>query len=315
MNNIVLAIHGGIAADKKDSNPELVKEVKAGLTQALEAGYAKLRAGGSALDAIEVAIRTMEDNPQFNAGRGAVFTREGTNELDASIMNGADRTAGAVAGVKIFKNPISLARAVMEKSPHVLMTGEGAEIMGRELGLETVDPSYFRTERRWKELQERQKLEEMKAKAGAKGKSAFIAPHVEWGTVGAVARDSKGNLAAGTSTGGMTYKRKGRVGDSPIIGAGTYADNGGAAVSATGHGEFFIRFSVAHEIVSLVKHKKLAVSKAADTVIQGTLKPINAEGGVIVLDPKGNAAFSFNSEGMHRGSITADGKISVAVYE
>ena len=256
----------------------------------------------------------MEDSPLFNAGKGAVFTSEGRNELDASIMEGKELRAGAVAGVTIIRNPITAARTVMEKSKHVLLTGRGAELFATQQNLDIVDPCYFWTLRRWNELKEAQQKEK-EAKRRKEGSAAPMRPRY-FGTVGAVALDRSGNLAAGTSTGGMTNKRPGRLGDSPIIGAGTYADNDACGVSCTGHGEYFIRYAVAHDIAALVKYKGLTVQQAADELVQKKLKKAGGEGAVIVLDTKGNVAVSYNSERMFRGYITEDGKMSViAFYE
>lgn len=314
---VVLGIHGGTGVERHEMTPELDKEIRAGLTAALQAGHAVLKKpGATSLDAIEAAIRTMEDNPSFNAGKGAVFTHDGRNELDASIMEGRERKAGAVAGVTVVKNPISAARAVMEKSKHVMMVSKGAEVFAADVGLEIVDPTYFRTEKRWKQLQDLLREEREAKDKGKKGASLQIAPKpYEWSTVGAVAVDAAGNLAAGTSTGGMSNKRYGRVGDSPIIGAGTFADNATCAVSCTGHGEFFIRWSVAHEIASLVRYKGLTVQQAADDVILKQLKQVDGEGAAIALDVKGNFAMSYNSAGMYRGYITADGESTVLIFE
>jgi beta-aspartyl-peptidase (threonine type) len=312
---VVLAIHGGTGDAKKEMTPELEKVLRADMDRALKAGYESLQKGGSGLDAVEAAIRVLEDSPNFNAGKGAVFTHEGRNELDASIMEGKTLRAGAVAGVTVVKNPITAARAVMEKSKHVLLMGRGAEVFATKAGLEIVDPAYFWTERRWKDIQKVWKREAQQRDNKDPQAEVEAAPPHSWGTVGAVALDHDNNLAAGTSTGGMTNKMFGRVGDSPIIGAGTYADNGACAVSCTGHGEYFIRFAVAHDIASLVKYKGLNVAQAADEVVQKKLKPAEGEGGVIVLDAKGNYAASFNSEGLYRGYVTRDGKTHVALYE
>jgi beta-aspartyl-peptidase (threonine type) len=312
----VLGIHGGTGVPRNELTPAVEKAIRAGLADALRAGHAVLqKPGATSLDAVETAIRVLEDNPHFNAGRGSVFTHEGRNELDASIMEGRARKAGAVAGVTVVKNPISAARAVMEKTRHVLLVGKGAEVFAAETGLEIVTPDYFRTEQRWQQLQN-QLREERDAKARKEGAAApgTIAPR-EWSTVGAVAVDAAGNLAAGTSTGGMSNKRFGRVGDSPIIGAGTFADNATCAVSCTGHGEFFIRWSVAHEIASLVRYRGLTVRQAADEVILRQLKQVGGEGAAIVLDTHGNFSASYNSEGLNRGFITADGKITVRMYD
>jgi L-asparaginase / beta-aspartyl-peptidase len=300
----VLVIHGGAGTITRASmTPEREAEYRAALDQALKIGYAILDKGGSSLDAVEATVRFMEDSPLFNAGKGAVFTHEGRNELDASIMDGRTRLAGAVAAVTIIKNPISAARAVMEKSEHVMLVGRGAELFATEQGLEVVDPSYFWTERRWKDLQK----ELLKEKQTAN-------PDNKHGTVGAVALDRNGNLAAATSTGGRTNKKFGRVGDTPVIGAGTFADNATCAVSGTGHGEFFIRWAVAHEIAALMRYKGLSVAAAADEVINKQLKNVKGEGGVIALDAKGNFAMPFNSDGMYRGWMKG-GKSTVMIYK
>lgn len=306
----VMVIHGGAGTiTRKSMTPEREKDYRAGLETALRAGHAVLAKGGTSLDAVEAAIRTMEDNPNFNAGKGAVFTHDGKNELDASIMEGKTKRAGSVAGVTIIKNPISAARAVMEKSKHVMLIGRGAELFATSVGLEIVDPSYFWTERRWKGLQE-ELLKESKPQA-----SLVTKDENRFGTVGAVAVDKDGNLAAGTSTGGTTNKRFGRVGDAPIIGAGNYAENESVAVSATGAGEFFIRWTVAYDIAALVKYRGMSVRDAAEEVINKKLKAVpGAEGGVIVLDAKGNFAMPFNTEGMYRGWIGADGVPHVEIY-
>jgi beta-aspartyl-peptidase (threonine type) len=297
----VLAIHGGAGTITRGSmTPEVEKQYRDGLEEALRIGHAVLARGASSIDAVEAAIRVMEDNPLFNAGKGAVFTHDGKNELDASIMEGKTRRAGSVAGVSIIRNPIAAARAVMEKSPHVMMIGRGAELFATKMGLEIVDPSYFWTERRWKALQRELQKEQQSKPIG---------------TVGCVAVDKDGNLAAGTSTGGMTNKQYGRVGDAPIIGAGTYADNESCAVSATGHGEFFIRWTVAHDIAALVQYRGMSVRQAGDEVINRKLKAVGGEGGVIILDAKGNFAMPFNSEGMYRGWIGADGVPHTAIYK
>ncbi len=300
---IVLVVHGGAGTITRASmTPEMEQQYRSALEQALRTGLGVLTRGGTSVDAVEATLRVLEDNPLFNAGKGAVFTHDGKNELDAAIMDGKDKRAGAVAGVTIIRNPISAARAVMEKSPHVMMVGRGAELFATKMGLEIVDPSYFWTEKRWKELQ-RELIKDQPA-AGEK----------KHGTVGAVALDQNGNLAAGTSTGGLTDKQYGRVGDSPIIGAGTYADNESCAVSATGVGEYFIRWTVAYDIAALMKYRGMSVSDAANEVIHKKLPP-EGEGGVIVLDRKGNFAMTFNSEGMYRGWIGADGVPHVLIYK
>ncbi len=308
--DVVLAIHGGLGSPRKEVSPELEKEIRAKLAEALQVGRNALnKPGAASLDAVEQAIRVLEDSPLFNAGKGAVFTHEGRNELDASIMEGKTKRAGAVAGVTIVKNPITAARAVMERSKHVMLIGRGAEVFATQAGLEIVDPVYFWTLPRWQQIEREWKKSPREKTSARRTKGEH-----DWGTVGAVAVDAGGNLAAGTSTGGMSNKQFGRVGDSPIIGAGTYADNSGCAVSCTGHGEYFIRFCVAHEINSLVKYQKLPVEQAADRVVNQTLKDAGGEGGVITLDAAGNYSAAFNSEGLYRGYITRDGKSQVALY-
>jgi len=301
----VLVIHGGAGVVRKEMTPEKEKAVRAGLEKALQAGYSALKSGASSLDAVTRAIVVLEDDPNFNAGKGAVFNHDGRNELDASIMDGATLRAGAVANVHRIKNPIELARAVMEKSEHVMLIEEGAEKFAQSIGMHLVDPKYFYTEERWKALQ--QALEEEKAKTAEPGKT----PH--HGTVGAVALDSKGNLAAGTSTGGMTNKRFGRVGDSPIIGAGTYAD-ARCAVSATGWGEYYIRATAARDICARVEFRGDELKKAADEVVLGVIPKLGGDGGVIALDKDGNIAMPFNTDGMFRGWVDRDGKTHVAIY-
>jgi beta-aspartyl-peptidase (threonine type) len=318
----MFVIHGGAGAiERSKMTPELERQYREKLTEALQAGYRVLSGGGSGLDAVEAAIRIMEDSPLFNAGKGAVFTSAGTNELDSSIMDGRTLAAGAVAGLKHIKNPISLARMVMERSPHVMMVGEGAEAFAKQQGVELVPASYFYTERRWQELQRAKEQEKRKQgappKKNAHGNSDGAPALGEdglRGTVGAVALDTQGNLAAGTSTGGITNKRFGRVGDSPIIGAGTYADNNTCAVSATGDGEYFIRAAVAHDISALVGYKGMSVQAAADAVLD-KVKRIGGTGGVIVLDREGNFAAPFNTAGMYRGHVGPDGKAVVEIYK
>lgn len=316
-DDVVLGIHGGIGQPRGELSNEEEQQIRSALEEALLAGRKALeRESATSLDAVETAIRLLEDSPLFNAGKGAVFTWEGRNELDASIMEGRQKRAGAVAGVTVVKNPIAAARAVMEKSKHVMLIGRGAEVFATDAGLEIVDPSYFWTKPRWEQLEEQRKA---KASRGASQSSsrpeAFKDPRKhEWGTVGAVALDRHGNLAAGTSTGGMSGKRFGRVGDSPILGAGTYADNAGCAVSCTGHGEYFIRFSVAHEINALMKYQILPVEAAADQVIHRTLKSAGGSGGTIVLDAQGHFSAAFNTEGLYRGWITRDSKPHVRLW-
>jgi beta-aspartyl-peptidase (threonine type) len=294
-----LAIHGGAGTMPKNI-PEAEKEAYLkSLRAALDVGRKVLAGGGTSLDAVEKVVRTLEDDPLFNAGKGAVFTHDGKNELDAAIMDGRDLSCGSVAGLHTIKNPISLARLVMEKSPHVFMVGEGAERFADEMKVERVDPKYFFTQRRWDQLQE----ELRKEKGEAKPK----------GTVGAVALDVHGNLAAATSTGGMTNKRYGRLGDVPVIGAGTYANNLTCAVSATGWGEQFIKHTVAHDISALMEYRGLTLQQAADEVIHRKLQ--KDDGGVIGVARDGSIALVFNSEGMYRGAADSNGRFDVAIWE
>ncbi|WP_300973186.1 isoaspartyl peptidase/L-asparaginase family protein [Sphingomonas sp. LHG3406-1] len=299
-----LVIHGGAGVIERAQlakTPGKEQEIRAGLDRALAAGSAVLERGGTALDAVEAAVRVLEDDPNFNAGRGAVFTADGKNELDASIMDGRTKAAGAVAGVTRTRNPISLARKVMENSSHVMLSGAGADSFSREQGLDQVDPSWFGTDYR------RKQLEEFKsAKVGA------LDIEYRYGTVGAVALDRAGHVAAATSTGGMTGKRWNRVGDAPIIGAGTYADDRACAVSATGSGEMFIRVGVAHEICARMRFLKEDAGTAADAVMK-EVAAIDGSGGVIVVTPKGEMAYSFNSAGMYRGKADSNGR-SVAIF-
>jgi beta-aspartyl-peptidase (threonine type) len=316
-------IHGGAGVIRKGSlTPEREKEYRAKLEEAVLAGYKTLQSGKSGLDAVETAIRMLEDSPLFNAGKGAVFTAEGKNELDASIMEGKSLMAGAVAGLRHVKNPITLARAVMERSPHVMMVGDGAEKFAKEMNIELVEEKYFWTQERWDGLQRVIQQEKEKQKAAQEGKKVSqnapdlrLEPENKFGTVGAVALDSNGNLSAGTSTGGMTYKKFGRVGDAPIIGAGTYANNDSCAVSATGWGEFFIRIGVARDIAALMEYQAMPIQKAADRVIKEKLQKLGGDGGIIAIDKFGNMAISFNSEGMYRAYIAADGKAVVEIYK
>lgn len=321
--NFTLVIHGGAGTLlKKDMTAQKEKEYKAVLNEALNKGYTVLKNKGTSLDAVVAAIKVMEDSPLFNAGKGAVFTHEETNELDASIMDGKTLKAGAVAGVKTVKNPITAAKIVMDKSPHVMMTGKGADDYAKSQGAEIVDPSYFHTEHRFKALKQIQESEKVELDHNSKNKKSNLDNNKnsysydkKFGTVGAVALDIYGNLAAGTSTGGMTNKRFGRVGDSPIIGAGTYANNNTCAVSATGHGEYFIRSVVSYDISALMEYKGLSVDNAAKEVVMKKLVKLGGEGGVIALDKKGNVSMTFNSEGMYRGYIKPDGKAKVFIYK
>jgi beta-aspartyl-peptidase (threonine type) len=308
---VAIAIHGGAGTIQRgDLTPELEAQYRSALEEALSAGHLVLRQGGSSLDAVVAAVRVMEDSPLFNAGKGAVFTSEGTNELDAAIMNGKTLMAGAVAGVKRVRSPITLARAVMENSPHVMMAGAGADAFAAEQGLELVDPSYFFTQRRWDALQ-RAKAEETGPEVTAHSPDP---DDRKFGTVGAVALDGEGNLAAATSTGGMPNKTFGRIGDAPIIGAGTYANNQSCAVSATGHGEYFIRAAVAHDICARVAYRGIPLQQAADEVVMKELVEMGGEGGIIALDRQGNIAMPFNSEGMYRGSIDKAGTMVIQIY-
>ncbi|AZI25763.1 MAG: isoaspartyl peptidase/L-asparaginase [Pedobacter agri] len=315
----VMVIHGGAGTIlKKNMTPEKEAAYVAALTQALQAGYAQIKSGKSSLDAVEATIHVLENDPHFNAGKGAVFTHDGRNELDAAIMDGKTLMAGAVAGVTTVKNPISAARAVMEKSEHVMMVGAGADQFAKEAGLEIVDPKYFWTKERWDGLQQAIKEDSTKAVLdhGSK-KSELLGSKnhdYKFGTVGCVALDKAGNLAAGTSTGGMTNKKYGRVGDAPIIGAGTYCNNETAAVSCTGWGEFYIRNVVAKTISDLMEYKGLSVNEASKIVLDKVGK-MGGDGGLIALDKKGNISMPFNTEGMYRGAITADGKIEVNIYK
>jgi beta-aspartyl-peptidase (threonine type) len=295
---------------------------RSALSAALEAGAMLLREGGSSLDAVEASIRLMEDDPLFNAGRGAVFSMAGRNELDASIMDGATLNAGAVASVIRVRHPITLARAVMEKSPHVMLAGDGAELFAQQQGLELVAPSFFFTERRWQELEKtlKERGEPIPARppGAPQPQSSFVGEMLDahqLGTVGVVALDSHGNLAAGTSTGGMTGKRWGRVGDSPIIGAGTYASNESCAVSGTGAGEFFIRLTVTREICALVQYKGYSIQQAADEVVQQRLTALGGTGGAIVVSPQGDIAWSFNTPGMYRASMPSAGPTRIAIFK
>lgn len=303
----VMVIHGGAGLQREGTSAADEAAIRAAIEQALRKGHAELAAGKPALDAVTAAITTLEDNPLFNAGKGAVFTHDGRNELDASLMDGATLKAGAVAGVHHVRNPILLARAVMEHSKHVMLAGDGAEIFAREQGIALVDPGYFRTEKRWQQLQ-RALREDAAGQAHA---DPAIARH--FGTVGALALDSQGHLAAGTSTGGMTDKRYGRIGDSPIIGAGTYA-SAGCAVSGTGWGEFYIRVAAAHEICARMAYLKETPGQAGEAVIDRQIPALGGDGGAIVLSADGSVAMPFNTEGMARGWIGADGVPHVALY-
>ena len=298
-----LVIHGGAGVIERDRlTPQEDQAIRAALDRALETGSAILARGGSALDAVEATARVLEDDPHFNAGRGSVFTYQGTIEMDASIMDGRTRAAGAVTGVTATKNPISLAREVMENSPHVFLSREGADEFSRQRGLEQAPQEYFQTPER------RRQLEELRSRPAAE----FFDIDVKYGTVGAVAVDTNGHVAAATSTGGLTGKRWGRIGDSPLIGAGTYADDRACAVSATGAGEFFIRVGVAHEICARMRMDGESPQAAADAVM-AEVAALGGTGGVIVVTPGGEGIYSFNTPGMYRGEASPDGR-SVGIY-
>lgn len=311
---VAIAIHGGAGNIQPFDEPGQERLYNAALAQAARAGHEVLTAGGTALDAVQTAVQMLEDNPMFNAGRGSVFNHEGVNELDAAIMDGATANAGAVAGLKHVRNPILLARAVMDHSPHVLLMGEGAEVFARERGLEFVDPEFFHTPRRWQQLQN---ALERERKAAESTSSTPLRPRDDelFSTVGAVALDRQGNLAAATSTGGRTNKRFGRVGDVPIIGAGTYANNATCAISATGHGEYFIRNVVAYDICARMEYKGESLAAAAEAVVMDKLVQQEAGGGVIGVDGKGNLAMQFNTTGMYRASIDTEGNLTVGIFK
>ena len=303
-----LVIHGGAGTVRKENiTPQQEKDITAVLNAALDIGEKILAEGGSSVDAVVATIAHLEDSPFFNAGKGAVFTHDGKNELDASIMNGADQNAGAVGGITTVKNPIKAARAVMEHSKHVLLTNTGAEIFAKEQGLETVSPEYFHTEDRKKSLQRAKERE---------NKSGYIdtGPDFKYGTVGAAALDKNGNLAAGTSTGGMTNKKYNRLGDSPIIGAGTYADNATCAISCTGHGEYFIRYAVAYDVSARMAYKNESLDAAAQFIINDKLIEKGGAGGLIGVDAKGNITMPFNTPGMYRG-YTKPGERKVLMFK
>lgn len=318
----VLVIHGGAGTIlKSQMTSEKEKSYTESLNKALQIGNDILKNGGSALDAVEAVVRNMEDNPLFNAGKGAVFTNEGKNELDAAIMNGQSLGAGSVAGVTTIRNPISAARAVMEKSSHVMMTGDGAEQFAKQQGLEIVDPAYFYTESRWKGLLRAKEADSLKQQMDHADTTKNEAlkqrgnRDYKYGTVGAVALDRYGNLAAATSTGGMTNKRYGRVGDAPIIGAGTYADNKTVAISCTGWGEYFIRLVMAKSISDMMEFGKMGLKTATDEMVMKRLRALGGDGGLIAVDKHGNVAMPFCTEGMYRGYIKSTGEKEVKIYK
>jgi len=309
---ITLVIHGGAGTIKRENmTAEREKAYHEKLQEALDSGYAVLERGGKSLEAVMAAIKIMEDSPLFNAGKGAVFTNEGRNEMDASIMDGSTLMAGSVAGVTTIKNPITAAYAVMTKSEHVMLIGGGAEKFAAEHGLDIVEPSYFFDSTRYKQL--------LKLKEKELGKEAnLFDPYIsdkKFGTVGAVALDQYGNIAAGTSTGGMSNKKYGRVGDAPIIGAGTYADNKSCGVSATGWGEYFIRLSVARDITAMMEYAGLPLQRAADSVVMKKVPALGGDGGIIALDRQGNVSMTFNTTGMYRGYITKKGEAKTFIYK
>ncbi|WP_224488415.1 isoaspartyl peptidase/L-asparaginase family protein [Robertkochia flava] len=314
---IGIVIHGGAGTILKENmTAEQEAAYKEKLEEAVTAGYKVLEEGGESLDAVIAAIQVMEESPLFNAGIGAVFTHEGKNELDASIMNGKDLNAGAVSGISRVKSPIQLARTVMEKSEHVMLSGTGAEAFAQEQGLEMVDPDYFYTERRMESL--KRAIEREKVELDHDGQAAFYDPFIKnskYGTVGCVALDKNGNLAAGTSTGGMTNKRYNRIGDAPIIGAGTYANNVSCAVSSTGWGEYFIRGVVAYDIAAKMEYQKIPLQQASKEVIQDKLTAMGGTGGIIAIDKSGEISMEFNTPGMYRASIDSEGQLNIGIYE
>jgi len=316
----VIVIHGGAGTIQRSTmTAEKETQYRRALEQALKAGYAILHNGGTSLDAVVAAVKILEDSPLFNAGKGAVFTNEGKNEMDAAIMDGATLKAGSVAGVTNIKNPITAARAVMDKSEHVMLAGKGAEKFAQANGCEVVDPSYFFTPERWQGLQDakaKDSLNALQKKTPAHGmlKQPGNNDH-KYGTVGAVALDTKGNLAAATSTGGMTNKRFGRIGDAPIIGAGTYANNKTCAISCTGWGEYFIRLVMAKSISDRMEFGKQKLSKSADEMVMKELPALGGDGGWIGVDKKGNITRPFNTAGMYRGYIDKDGKLLIEIFK
>lgn len=309
-----IVIHGGAGTIlKKNMTPEKEAAYREKLEEAIRVGYNILEKGGSSLDAVQKTINVMEDSPLFNSGKGAVFTHEGYNEHDASIMDGKTLNAGASAGTRIVRNPINLARAVMEDSPHVLLSGRGAEEFAKEKGLTIVDPSYFFTDSRMETLKRVIESENQKNKV-----SAFYDENIKdskYGTVGCVALDKNGNIVAGTSTGGMTNKRWGRIGDSPIIGAGTYANNKTCGISSTGWGEYFIRGVVAYDISALMEYKGMSLKEATHEVIQNKLTQLGGDGGIVALDSQGNVSMEFNTPGMYRASMNAKGDLYIGLYK
>ncbi len=316
VENFGIVIHGGAGTILKENMSDSLEAAYiAILGRAITAGHEILQNGGEAMDAVTATINIMEDSPLFNAGKGAVFTHEGTNELDASVMDGATLNAGAVAGVTHIKNPIHLAVEVMNNSEHVMLAGKGAEVFAQSRGIELVDPSYFYTERRFQSLQ---RAKQRELKKNNKTATTFEDPFIKdskFGTVGCVALDKNGNLAAGTSTGGMTNKRWNRIGDAPIIGAGTYANNATCAVSSTGWGEYFIRAMVAHDISAMMEYKGVSLQEAAREVIQKKVPALGGDGGIVAIDKDGNVAMEFNTAGMYRAHMNAAGELIVEIYK
>lgn len=321
---VAIAVHGGAGViDRTTMTPERDAAYRAALTEALKVGHGILLRGGSSLDAVEAAVKVLEDLPMYNAGKGAVFTADGINELDAAIMEGRTLRAGAVAGLRRIKNPVSLARRVMDASPHVFLMGTGAEEFAVSQGFELVEPGYFFTPERWEQLERARAAEaaaaaEQAAPAADPPGAAMLTARdydTKFGTVGAVALDRNGDLAAATSTGGTTNKKWGRVGDVPVIGAGTYANNASVAVSATGHGEYFIRSTVAHDIAALVEYRGLPVHTAASEVVMRKLVERGGQGGVIAMDRKGEIALEFNTSGMYRGAIDTRGRLTTGIFK
>ncbi|MCB0454440.1 MAG: isoaspartyl peptidase/L-asparaginase [Aequorivita sp.] len=313
--NFGIVIHGGAGTILKENmSDSLETAYKAKLKEAISVGYEILKNGGTSLEAVKNTINVMEDSPLFNAGKGAVFTHEGSNELDASIMDGATLNAGAVAGVKHIKNPIDLARDVMQRSEHVMLYGAGAEEFAKGLGYKMMDTSYFYTQNRYESLQKVLEKEKSKNEKKISFEDSYI-KNSKFGTVGCAALDKHGNLAAGTSTGGMTNKRWNRIGDSPIIGAGTYANNATCAVSSTGWGEYFIRSVVAYDISALMEYKGMSLQEAAREVIQKKVTAIGGDGGIVAIDKDGNVAMEFNTAGMYRATMNSKGELVIKIYK
>jgi beta-aspartyl-peptidase (threonine type) len=318
VENFGIVIHGGAGTILKENMSDSLEQAyKAKLEEAIRTGHEILANGGTAIEAVQRTINIMENSPLFNAGKGAVFTNEGKNELDASIMEGKTLNAGAVSGVTTVKNPINLAWEVMENSEHVMLSGKGAEQFAKERNLEIVNPEYFYTENRFKSLERLKERNSEKTELDHDGKTAFVDPFIKdskFGTVGCAALDKNGNLAAGTSTGGMTNKKWGRIGDAPIIGAGTYANNKTAAISATGWGEFFIRGVVAYDISAMMEYKGMSLAEAAKEVIQNKNPELGGNGGIIAIDRNGNVSMEFNTAGMYRAKMNQDGDLEIGIY-